>query len=417
MIDQPTISVLIPTHNRGTLASLVLQSVLNQTASNFEVVISDNSSNPHDSQLVQQAVNVAESRIPLRLVRPPRTLNMADHWEFATQHVRGKYIAMVTDHYALRPSAVQIWTNVLNELESDIVMSNVRSGFSGVSKTERTASFDGRIETQDASEVLGSFLRFDAWNTDSMLATQLPRSMNSLYRTDLIHNIRQRIGRVYWPLSPDYTSSFLLLANASDVTYIDRPFYCTFGDESNGTRCITHGTQDFVATFPGLDPFEGCPMRIESVQNTLYRDFLAMQQIDDKLAGFEIDIRGYYLSLYREILLKERLGSPLNTTVMRQRWQEHVDGLPPNDRGFIYENRQKLKGREVANKWFRRFLTAHKITPRVKLAKEYARGALAQIKEHPRYESVVDAVRETDHYLTGKIEGANLLVNQQASQD
>ena len=409
MTTQPTISIVIPTHNRGDLVSLCIASAVQQTSRDYEIIVSDNSSNPVDSQKVKEAVEKAkqDANVNVKLIRPPTVLNMSNHFEFATKQFAGKYLAILTDHYALRPSAVEVWCSIIDASDEvpDILMSNIRSGYSEITRMESTWQFDKSITVKPAAEVLGKFLKFDAWNEDSMLATPLPRGMNSLYRAEVCDRIRQKHGGLFFPLSPDYTSSFLLLPHSKTVTYIDRPFYCHYGNQSNGRDCVQNGTEKFVATYPGLDPFEHCPTKIEAVQNTLYRDFEAMKRLEPLLQEYSIDLHGYYLSLYREILVKEFHGTQLDTKKLRSVWSEHVALLAPSDQKVIEERKKLLQDRESRNNnSLRKILTSWNLTPTVKSMVARGRAIKKRFQGDKAYQNVLEAVANTDHYILDNTE-------------
>lgn len=51
--EKPTISVIIPTYNRAHLVGRAIQSVLNQSYQNFEIIIVDNGSKNKTEEAVR----------------------------------------------------------------------------------------------------------------------------------------------------------------------------------------------------------------------------------------------------------------------------------------------------------------------------------------------------------------------------
>ncbi|WP_197484354.1 glycosyltransferase family A protein [Halioglobus sp. HI00S01] len=399
------ISVVIPTHNRGKLVRFAIESAASQTDENMEIIVSDTSTRVEDQLQVREAVEKAKlnSSVSVSLVRPDKRLNMADHWEFAAKGFTGDYLAILCDHYALRPSAVSTWREIIGNSASspDIVMSNVRSGYSSVTRTERTASFTGEIVSRSAQDVLRDFLKFDAWNDDSMLATNLPRGMNCLYSRRICDAVRDQHGKLFHEISPDYTSSFLLLAHALDVLLVDKPFYCTFGSQSNGRNSVVNGMEKFLENYPGVDPFQDCPTRIHAVQNTLYRDFYAMKRVEPKLGDYHIDTVGYCLSLYREIMVKEFHGSGLDTKDMKAEWHHYVGTLDSESRQRIDHGVEVLAARRKKNTLVRKVLFKLGLFEKSRDVYREARIRIGNATGRPqlRYENVVNAVAGTDSYL------------------
>ena len=67
---------------------------------------------------------------------------------------------------------------------------------------------------------------------------------------------------------------------------------------------------------------------MDCVFNSVVRDYIAMQKIDANLQTITFCMTGYYLCLYHEILIKEVLGSPMDTLMLRREWGEAVITLP-----------------------------------------------------------------------------------------
>jgi len=181
---------------------------------------------------------------------------------------------------------------------------------------------------------------------------------------------------------------------------IDKPFYCTFGAESNGRYSVINGMDRFLESYPGLDRFEYCPMRIEAVQNSLWRDFEAMKSIEPKLAGFNIDTVGYCLSIYREILVKELFGSILDTKQMKLEWHQYVSTLDQSTRDSIDEGMKLLAEREKKNTLLRKTLNQLGIFDKAKVLYRKGKANINRISgKTTTYKNVMDAVASTDHYI------------------
>ena len=95
-------TVIIPTRERsGTLVS-TLRSVLSQTYSNIEVVVSDNHSTDSTEQV---AKGFEDPRIIY--VNTGRRVSMAANWEFALGHATGDWLTILGDDDALLPNSVR----------------------------------------------------------------------------------------------------------------------------------------------------------------------------------------------------------------------------------------------------------------------------------------------------------------------
>ena len=54
MAERPTVSVIIPTYNRAYLIDRSIQSVLNQTYQDFELIIVDDSSTDNTEKIIKK---------------------------------------------------------------------------------------------------------------------------------------------------------------------------------------------------------------------------------------------------------------------------------------------------------------------------------------------------------------------------
>src|SRR6058998_3127437 len=98
----PNFSVLIPTYNRAPLLGDAIRSVLDQTETDFELVISNGGSTDDTNEVVS---SFADSRI--RYVKTTSRVDMAENYARAVQVATGKYILFFSDDDALLPCALQ----------------------------------------------------------------------------------------------------------------------------------------------------------------------------------------------------------------------------------------------------------------------------------------------------------------------
>ena len=101
-MERPLFSIVIPTYNRQDLVPYAIQSVLWQTFDNYEIIVCDNFSTDNTFAVVNQFKN---SRI--KYLRTPQHFVIADSFEYARKHAKGKLILMMSDDDALVPGALE----------------------------------------------------------------------------------------------------------------------------------------------------------------------------------------------------------------------------------------------------------------------------------------------------------------------
>ena len=112
----PRFSIVIPTYNREELVGYTIQSVLNQTFTDFEIIVSDNCSTDGTAKVVQKH---GDARV--KYVRTPRHMVIADNWEFARSHASGDLIIMLGDDDALLRSALERFAEAATRHEADFL--------------------------------------------------------------------------------------------------------------------------------------------------------------------------------------------------------------------------------------------------------------------------------------------------------
>jgi len=89
MNSQPLISFCMPIRNGGQASKIALESVVNQTYSNIEIVISDNNSTDETSEICKHFQSI-DPRI--KYFRQTNSLNMAQNARFVFDQATGDYV-------------------------------------------------------------------------------------------------------------------------------------------------------------------------------------------------------------------------------------------------------------------------------------------------------------------------------------
>lgn len=102
--EMPLVSVLIPTHNRPEYVELALQSVLSQTYSNLEIIVSDNS----DNDLTEKRLaDYVRRHTHIRYIRLP-SCGPLENFQTCYESAKGEYINYLMDDDLFHPEKIQI---------------------------------------------------------------------------------------------------------------------------------------------------------------------------------------------------------------------------------------------------------------------------------------------------------------------
>ena len=94
----PKVSICIPTYNQAEFLSQALESALNQSFKNIEVVISVNYCTDNTEKILK---NYNDPR--LKIVQPDRFLKMAENWRFCVSQSSGEYFNLLSSDDVLLP--------------------------------------------------------------------------------------------------------------------------------------------------------------------------------------------------------------------------------------------------------------------------------------------------------------------------
>lgn len=89
----PLVSVVIPTKNRKYMLSMAIDSVLNQSYKNIQIIIQDNNSTDGTSDIVAEFE--ADTRV--EYFQATKDLSMTENWSTGYQYVRGEYFVRLDD--------------------------------------------------------------------------------------------------------------------------------------------------------------------------------------------------------------------------------------------------------------------------------------------------------------------------------
>jgi len=330
-------SVVIPTKNRPELLRDAISSVLFQNFDNYELIISDNFNNRHTYEVVAEFKNDPH----LKYFRTSSELSMPDHWEWATLKASGKYILVLTDRSVLKQGTLNKVYDVIKTSKNAAVYSWRWALFDN----KRNIVFGDSVTYQDNPRIIKSedlaryFLK-----SQQRFPYELSRGLNSCYRFDVAENIRERYGRLFMPISPDFTSAFLLLSQTDEIYYIDKSLFLSQGLEiGNGGRNFLSTATPYLKTLKDIDYYLHVPIKAPILENIPFDDFLKIQKLaGGNLRDIKINWVEYFVRCYNELL--QKIPSEfINRNDLANLWLEFENALSVFDNKIQKEVRKRMK--------------------------------------------------------------------------
>jgi glycosyltransferase involved in cell wall biosynthesis len=316
----PAISIVIPTRDRPRFVRQALRSLAAQRFTDFEVIVSDNPVSEPCEGVVEE---LGDERF--RYLRAERPLSMHDNWEAGCAEVSGDYIGVMIDKTVWLSSTLSHAMGVLEET-SAAVLSWWDSSFEPYD--ERSDLTTGDFHAYDlpprgptafsGAEELAEAMSFGIRRGLEGPAYFRGKICFGLYRRDVLDLIRSRVGRLFPPICPDYTSRVGALLTAPSFVDAGVALQLSFSTEvSNGRR--TELDPAYARSFleqidPELLDRLPIPGLYASPHNYVAHDYL----LAEKLGEYELDRRNLTARVREDLDLKAGWPDP---QVRRQQYR------------------------------------------------------------------------------------------------
>jgi hypothetical protein len=350
---------------------------------------------------------------------------MADNWEFACKQATGKYVAVLIDKTVLRPTSLEVMWRAVQRQPAEIV-------------SWWNEFYQPLNENLDYDE--GTYFQYPRWPCPAYYfdpRRELARRFSfnvrrgtegvhyfwgkicfGAFRMDLINRIRKSLGRLFFPLSPDYTSMIAALAFARSSLDIGQPLLITLNARVSNGRLFEE-SDDYALRWlksqlvedPSLSdrlPIKGL---YASSHNGIAADYLFMKKkIGDSMRGLDLN-KGNLVRRAKEDLDRRVTWTDESRKEEQYRtWARNFSELSFTERVAFHTNGGKMALNRIqapainyANGFFRRRLKKH---PRLRiLAAQFLFDFMPQYCERlsvdskPRkFDSIVEAAEYADKY-------------------
>ncbi len=302
----PLFSILIPTFNRRDLVAYAINSVLNQTFDDFEIIVCDNFSTDDTAEVVR---GFTDAR--LRYLRTPEHFVVAANWEFARSKAAGKLILLLGDDDALVDTALQSFADEFKRHDADLLFCKLAEyrdgGFPGPGRnTLSCPRFRGATRVISADEFLRPLFSFG------------PSSFNMhpsgfVFAKALAELAASRSGRFFQTNGVEYCSWPLAAVLAKQIVYIDRPLAIlgrTGKSWGSNLKLANPGKEridQIIADFE--EPYHCAPLTNFTMFNHMAEGMLtAKKLLPREFAAYEFNEVQYLRLTTKELVSRRSLG-------------------------------------------------------------------------------------------------------------
>ncbi|GEO04026.1 hypothetical protein AAE02nite_16900 [Adhaeribacter aerolatus] len=121
----PAVSVLVPTYNNAQFLDETIQSVLNQSFPDFELIIVDNQSTDNTQEVVE--AYLTDSRV--KYYKNASNLGMVGNWNKCLEYAQGTYIKYLCSDDKFHPDLLQKFVAVMEQYPQVAIVSSYREYF------------------------------------------------------------------------------------------------------------------------------------------------------------------------------------------------------------------------------------------------------------------------------------------------
>lgn len=233
-------SVVIPTYNRSKLLPLAVQSVLQQSFGDFEIVISNGGSTDDTAQVVG---GFDDKRI--RYVESDIRLPVGENYQQGLENATGEFITFLSDDDAYTPNLFERVNEVLGETNGDVVgYQYCRYYHEDLYDFERDipgnslliSKFDGEVTRFSSSESLDQVMALHALSSSPVNQRFIcPYLSNATYRRSIFDSLRKRRKNLFDTVPADIYLAAAVFYEANSYYCLDEPLLVWSNWEGNST--------------------------------------------------------------------------------------------------------------------------------------------------------------------------------------
>ena len=307
MKDRPQFSVIIPTRNRASYLPTAVQSVLNQTFDDFELIISDNSSTDNTSEIVR---GFDDARITY--VKTDSFLPINRSWEFGIGHARGEYVVFLADDDAYGKIYLESFANEIRKEDPDVIACGMPQYYETPHYESRRklawTSFTNRSYLYDCEGKKAEILQYMfakgnlADYPDSFRPVGLPYLANAAYRRSIFTELKDSLGSVFprdLASTDVYSTAIILSQFTRKYCYLDKPLYIQRVSDVSLTRSpdIERQRKTYGTPTHDLGEYQGYFLNFAYVNRWIEACLLAV--IDsNSILDFELTWAKYYIKSF-----------------------------------------------------------------------------------------------------------------------
>jgi len=336
-MTSPLFSVLLPTYNRSEFLPLAIQSILDQTLGDFELIISDGGSSDDTQKVVK---NFNDRRI--RYLHSSTRLGMNENYERVLRAANGEFLVFFSDDDALVPHMLEKVNSVISETESKMVVFPFAKYFhedsiDGKSRknTLEFSDFTSKVWSVNSSVDIGRMsviygLADKEVQTDSIS----PLIGNVVFHRSIIENLSSRVAMFFATVPVDIYVITLFLCSINEYSVLDEPLLVWSNWTKNSSVAIKKDLKAHYKKLLGGKELDQVPLKFHTPRNCAANALLLGLSDAGRSEILDPNWAIYSFEMLRDLIFLKGEGVEISSEDLDQANQYFLAFFSNKKRGF-----------------------------------------------------------------------------------
>lgn len=353
---KPFFSIILPTYNRGQFLSLAIESVLNQTFSDFELIVSNSASTDNTRETVQQ---FKDKR--LRYFETKNRLSMGENYEHALNQSNGEYIIFFSDDDALIPTMLEKLEKVIRQNNPKLVVfpfaqyyhQDSREVNEGILKnTLSFASFTGETKKFDSKMAIKRMFSLYGLSSEPIDTKNIyPLIGNIACHYSIIEKLKLKHNKLFVSVPVDIYFITLVLDIIESYVILDEPLLVWSNWSQNSSISIKEDVIQHYELLLNGETLDFVPLKFATPMNCAANAVLnAKSKSMNSRKSIDVDWNWYFKKVYEELIYLNSEGvnisqeiEEFNSTLLKQPYdtQKEVKKISFNLSNLLKRNIKK----------------------------------------------------------------------------
>lgn len=316
-INKPFFSVVMPTYNRAALLPFAIQSVLQQSFADFELVISNGGSTDNTRDVVAGFTNER-----IRYFESEKRLDIGDNYQNALDQAKGEYVTFLSDDDAFAPVMLERVKRIIDEQAAEVIAFRVSYYYHDPvfehyrrikPNTLFVSPFSGLVKKYEASEaiqLLSSQLGLNAAPPDAKFI--VPYLANAVYHRAVFSRLKKVKDKLFNVTPADMYLAIAVFFVIDSYFCLDEPLHVWSFWAGNATGSLSKKGDKLREHYERLlngQSLDFTPLKFALPLNCTINAILqAKSDFKNFPNNFDVDWLYYYTAIYKDLMLLKSLG-------------------------------------------------------------------------------------------------------------